>query len=215
MHFGFWISSLRHTSVASSVVLVTTYPLLVAAASPLVTGDRPARRTVLGILVALAGSAVIAYHDAGVSEGALWGNLLAVLGSATVAGHFLIGRRLRVRLSLLAYVAVVYPVAALCLLAAALAAGDTLAGFAPATYLWMALLGLGPQVLGHSTLNWALKHLTAVAVTTAVMAEPVGASLLVWLALGEAPARLQALGGAVVLTGVALALTAERQHAAA
>ncbi len=210
LHFGFWISSLQHTSVASSVLLVTTNPLLVAAASPLVPGDRPSHRTVAGILVALSGSAAIAYGDAGIDPGSLFGNALALAGSAAVAAHYLIGRQLRARLSLLAYIAVAYPVAAVCLLLAAVATGNPLTGFAAPAYLWMVLLGLGPQVLGHSSLNWALKHLSAVAVTAAVMGEPVGASLSVWLVLGEAPTLLQVAGGAVVLAGVFLALKPER-----
>lgn len=213
MHFGFWITSLDHTSVASSVLLVTTNPLLVAVASPLATGDRPSRRTVTGILVALAGSATIAYSDAGVDPGSVYGNALALLGSVTVAGHFLIGRQLRAELSLLAYVAAVYPVAALCLVVAAGVAGQPLVGFPVGALPWMVLLGLGPQLLGHSSLNWSLRHVSAVAVTTVVMAEPIGASVLVWGVLGEAPTVLQALGGAVVLAGVYLALTGERRAA--
>lgn len=208
-HFGFWISSFQHTSVASSVLLVTTSPLLIAAVSPLVTGDRPTARMVAGVLLAIAGTGVIAYGDAGVDRGSLWGNALALLGAAAVAGYYLIGRQLRASLSLLAYVAVVYPVAAVCLVTAAVASGGALTGYAPATVGWMVLLGLGPQVLGHTSLNWALKYVSAVTVSTVVKAEPVLASLLVWLVLGEAPTVLQVTGGAVVLAGVYLTVSGE------
>lgn len=210
-HFGFWISSFEYTSVASSVLLVTTSPLLVALVSPLVTGDRPSARTLLGILIALTGSTAIAWGDAGIDPGSLFGNLLAVLGAVAVAGYYVIGRALRARLSLLAYVSLVYPAAALGLIGTALAFGHPLVGYSPATVLWMVLLGLGPQVVGHSSLNWVLKYMSATAVSTVVKAEPVIASVLVWLLLGEAPTVLQVTGGTVVLAGVYLALSGERR----
>ena len=208
-HFGFWISSFEHTSVASSVLLVTISPLFVAMAAPLFTGDQPTRRMVIGILIALAGTGFIAYGDAGADPGSLWGNFLAVMGAVAVAGYYIIGRRLRASLSLLAYVALVYPTAALGLIIAAALSGNNLVGYAPPTLLWMALLGLGPQVIGHTAFNWALKYVDPVVVSTVVKAEPVIASLLVWLVLGEAPTLVQAAGGAVVLAGVYLTVSGE------
>lgn len=213
-HFGFWISSFEHTSVASSVLLVTTSPLFIALAAPAFTGDRPTRRMIFGIGVALSGTGFIAYGDAGVDPGSLWGNALAVLGAVAVAGYYIIGRRLRSGLSLLAYVALVYPSAALGLIGGALLSGNSLVGYAPGVALWMVLLGLGPQVIGHSSLNWALKYVDPVVVSTVVKAEPVIASLLVWLALGEAPTWVQAAGGAVVLAGVYLTVSGERRTTA-
>jgi len=213
-HFGFWISSFEHTSVASSVLLVTTSPLFIALAAPVFTGDRPTRRMILGIAIALSGTAFIAYGDAGMDSGSLWGNSLAVLGAVAVAGYYIIGRRLRAGLSLLSYVALVYPTAALCLIGSALVVGNSMLGYAPGVAVWMVLLGLGPQVIGHSSLNWALKYVDPVVVSTVVKAEPVIASLLVWLALGEAPTWVQAAGGAVVLAGVYLTVSGERRPAA-
>lgn len=210
LHFSFWITSLYYTSVASSVVLVTTNPLLVALLSHWFTRDKVSRMAVLGIVVALSGSSLIAFTDAELGLGALQGDVLALLGSAAVAGHVLVGRRLRRELSLLAYVAVAYPVAAAVLVGAAALAGGPLTGFAPATYSYLLLLGLLPQLLGHSSLNWALGHLSAVAVSSAVMAEPVGATLLAFLFLKEVPRVSQIVGGAVVLSGVYLVLRSEQ-----
>lgn len=213
LHFAFWITSLGYTSVASSVVLVTTAPLFVAPISHWLTGDRVSWRMVLGILVALGGTAVIAFGAAGADPGALLGNGLALLGAATVAGHHLMGRRLLRELPVAAYISVVYPTAALALFVAALASGGPLAGYAPETYGYLVLLALIPQVLGHSSLNWSLSRLSAVAVSTAVMAEPVGATLLALLLLGEAPRPTELLGGAIVLAGVYVALRGERPRA--
>ena len=206
LHFAFWIASLRYTSVTSSVVLVTTTPLMVAMLPSRWTGDSISRRTVLGILIALLGITLIAFGDAGAGPGTLWGDGLALLGAAAMAGNWVVGRRLMRQLPLPAYISVIYPVAALVLLAAAAVSGGPFTGFAPATYAALVMLALLPQVIGHSTLNWALSRLGAVAVSTAVMGEPVGATLLVLLFLGEAPGWSQVGGGAVVLAGVYLAL---------
>ncbi|HLC30934.1 MAG TPA: DMT family transporter [Dehalococcoidia bacterium] len=209
LHFAFWIASLDYTSVAASVVLVTTAPLMVAPLSYWLTGDRVTRQTLGGILIGLIGIGLIAFGNALSEAGSLVGDGLALLGAAAMAGHQLAGRRLRRRLSLPAYIAVIYPVAAVALWGAAGISGGPLIGFSAATYGYLLLLGLLPQVLGHSMLNWSLGHLSAVAVSTAVMAEPVGATVLAFLVLGEAPGMNEVLGGAVVLGGVYLALRGE------
>jgi drug/metabolite transporter (DMT)-like permease len=211
LHFATWIASLRLTSVASSVVLVTTSPLWIALAAPFTTGDPVSRRALLGVLTAITGAGIIAAGDAGIDPGALAGNLLALAGAWAIAGHRLTGRRLRARLSLMAFVATVYPIAAVCLVSAAVLAGEPLSGFSATTYHAIAALGLVPQVIGHSAFNWALGYLSPVTVSTALTTEPIAASLLAWAVLGEPPTATQAAGGVVVLTGVYITLRADRR----
>ncbi len=79
-----------------------------------------------------------------------------------------------------------------------------LSGYSPRTWLWLVLLALGPQILGHSSLNWALKHLTATFVTLAVLGEPLLSSLLAWWILHEVPSLFTLLGGACVLAGIVM-----------
>jgi len=211
LHFGAWIYSLAMTSVAASVVLVTTYPLFVGVASHVILKERLSGRMIAGLLVAVAGAAVIGAGDWGGGGGGaggshrLAGDGLAMLGSVAVAGYFLIGRRLRVRMSLVAYVAPVYAVAAVTLMAVALASGVTLTGYSARVWLWLAMLALVPQIVGHSSLNWALRHLTATSVTIVVLAEPVGSTALAWLVLHERPTVWAVVGGCVVLSGIAVA----------
>lgn len=138
------------------------------------------------------------------------GDLLALLGAMAAAGYFLIGRQLRARLSLLAYVFPVYSTAALALLAAVGLGGAGVAPESPKVWLWLLLLAIGPQILGHSSLNWALRYLSATFVTIAVLGEAVGATLLAWWLLEEAPSAWSLVGGALVLSGIALASHAER-----
>ena len=205
VHFAAWIASLEHTSVASSVVLVTTSPLLIAAVSRVAYRERLTAPVAGGIALGVMGSLVLALGDRAAGESELFGDLLALLGAVAAAAYFLIGRRVRMQLSNVSYVAIVYPASAVALLAAVAATGTPITGFDASTYAMLALIGLVPQLLGHTSLNWALGHLSATLVAVAVMAEPVGATLLAWLVLGEAPPPASVAGGGLVLTGVYLA----------
>ncbi|GAB4501643.1 MAG: DMT family transporter [Anaerolineales bacterium] len=208
LHFASWISSLEFTSVASSVVLVTTTPLWVALAAPLVLKESISRGVWLGMTLALTGGILVALSQdsaAGTASRPLWGNFLAVSGAWAAAGYLLIGRRLRERLSLIPYIFVVYGMAALTLLGFMFAAGQSPLGYPPATYLWLLALALIPQLLGHSTFNWALGHLPASFVSITLLGEPIGSIILAFLILKESPSGLELAGGACILLGIFLA----------
>ncbi len=205
LHFALWIASLSHTSVASSVVLVTATPLFVALASWLLFAERLRRATFAGIAVSLVGAMLIGY--AGVRHGgtAVSGNLLALSAAVAMAGYLLIGRRVRRSAGLLPYTTVVFGAAALLLLAAAALSGTPFSGYGRDTCLALLALALVPQLMGHMSLNWALRFLPATMVTVAVLGEPVGASCLAWMVLGEPPGLLEVAGGVLMLLGIALA----------
>ncbi len=205
VHFATWISSLAYTSVAASVVLVSTSPLFVGLGSFLILRERLSRPLVVGLVIATVGSIIIGMDDWGQGTHRLTGDLLALAGAISVAVYFLIGRRLRARLSLLAYVFPVYSTAAVTLMVVAALAGVRLGGYLALQWLWLLLLALGPQITGHSSLNWALRHLPATYVTLAVLGEPIGSSILAWIILGELPGPVTVLGGALVLAGIAVA----------
>lgn len=207
-HFATWITSLEYTSVASSVALVSTSPLWVALFSWIVLREPPKPSLALGLALALGGSVFISYAEAraAISARPFLGNALALAGALAVSGYWLIGRRMRRRLALVPYVTVVYGSAALALLAAALLSGQPLTGFKPSTYIWFLLLALLPQLLGHSSFNWALGHLPAAYVAIATLGEPLGAALLAFLFLGEAPSALKAVAAVLILAGIYLAL---------
>jgi drug/metabolite transporter (DMT)-like permease len=141
---------------------------------------------------------------------AVAGYALAILGAACAAGYFLIGRHLRIGLPLSRYVGIVYPMAGVMLAALALVSQQPLAGFEPRTYLMLGLLALVPQLIGHSALNWSLRYLPAAVVTVAVLGEPVGATALAAIVLGEVPTLQEASGAGIVLVGVWVALTGGR-----
>ncbi|MFO7769506.1 MAG: DMT family transporter [bacterium] len=218
LHFMTWILSLSYTTVVSSVVLVSTTPIWVALASRSVLGEAVGPRAWAGVMAAVAGSLIIAWSDAGAGEvfagrAPLLGDLLALAGAWCVAVYYLAGRRLRRTMDTVSYVSLVYGGAAVIALLAAFLTRTPLTGFGPNTYLYLVLIALVPQIIGHTSFNWALGHVSATLTTTAVLLEPVGSGLLAWWILSEAPAVGGAMGGVVVLTGIWLAAGAEPERA--
>lgn len=207
LHFGSWISSLTLTSVTSSVVLVTTSPLFVALGGALWLREPIPRRFWPALLLASAGAVLVGVGEThGGSPGShpAAGNALALLGAVAMAGYLLIGRRLA-RLETGDYVAVVYGGAAGFLVLSCLATGAPLTGFRSQDWLWLALLALIPQGIGHTLLNWAMRRAPARLVSLAILGEPLGTSLLAVVLLNEVPGRLQVAGAGLILLGLALA----------
>lgn len=208
LHFASWIASLRYTSVASSVVLVTLNPLLLSLAGYIIWGERLTRLLGIGIGLAITGSVCIAWHDFQASTrhtpAALYGDLLAVGGAVMMSAYLLCGRLARPYISLPRYAGLVYACAAVLLWTVCLAISLPIVNYSGRTYFILLLLGLGPQLIGHTILNWALAYLSPTIVALAILAEPLGASLLAWLFLGETLLWLQAAGGMLILVGIGL-----------
>jgi drug/metabolite transporter (DMT)-like permease len=208
LHFWSWIASLNLTTVAASVVLVNTQPVIVALLSAALLDEAPARRQWIGIAVAVGGAVIVAAPDlslsAGSSRRALLGDLLAFLGAIAAALYFLVGRRLRAKLDLWPYVALVYGACFLVLVVFALAVGAPLYPQATREIAIFAGLALGPMLIGHTGCNWALRYLPAYVVNVALLGETVGATLLAAALPGirEVPPITTLAGGALILAGI-------------
>ena len=218
VHFALWNASLALTSVAASTTLVSCSPLFVGLGGRLL-GEPPSRRTWLGIGLAVAGAVAIGLGDAGPvhtggpgSTGALLGDAMAFAGSAAMAGYLLLGRAARRRLPVATYAASVYGVAAAVLLPACLLTGSALLGYRAGSWLALAAIVAGPQLLGHTVFNALLARVSATVVAVAILTEPVGATALAWLLLDELPAATFWLGAPLVLAGVWLTVTGERER---
>jgi drug/metabolite transporter (DMT)-like permease len=207
-HFATWIPSLSYTSVAASTVIVTTQPLWVALFGRLI-GERTSRRALIGIAVALGGTLVITGGDLGGGGRAVMGDLLALAGALCAGVYVLAGRKLRRDMSVVVYTSIVYTAATLMLAVVMAASGTRFTGYSGRVWLLFALMTIGPQFLGHTVFNYVLGHVRASVVAVAVMAEPVGATLLALAILGEAPSTGALLGGALILAGVYVAVVAE------
>jgi drug/metabolite transporter (DMT)-like permease len=207
-HFATWISSLSFTTVAASAVLVQTLPLWVAAFGRFI-GERPSRRALAGMGVAIVGTAIIAGGGFHAGSRAVLGDVLAIAGAIFAAIYVLLGRSLRQQLSLVTYSSIVYASSACVLGVVMVASGTAFVGYPSKTWLMFVLITVGPQFLGHTTFNYLLGHVRASIVAVALLAEPVGATILAWVILGEPPGVATVVGGTVVLVGVYLAIAAE------
>jgi drug/metabolite transporter (DMT)-like permease len=219
IHFATWITSLRYTSVASSVVLVSTGPIWVALVSPFLLHERLSRPAVIGLALAIVGGIVIAADDVckwsprircvGVDQllqgSAMWGNLLALFGAWAVTGYLVLGRQLRPTVRLFPYILIAYGTAAMWLAAAMLAVGQSPLGLPPMAYAWILVLAILPQLVGHSTYNWALGFLPAALVALATLGEPIGSTVLAYVILDEHPSLMVLGGGVLILGGIYLA----------
>lgn len=205
LHFVLWISSLSYTTVASSVVLVTTSPIFVAIASHFLFHEKLSRHTILGIVICLVGAVLIGYGDWRIGSKPFLGDMLAFFGTLSVVGYLLIGRRLRQNTGLLSYSCLVYSSAALFLLLAVFTLNYRLSGYSATTYLMFVLLALLPQILGHLSINWALGFVPVTLVAIAVLGEPVGAAALAFVILNESPTFTQIGGSILILSGVFVA----------
>ena len=211
-HFLTWTFSLRYTSVASSVLLVTLHPVLVAFLGRRLLGEPVSPRLAAGIGLALAGTAVTTGGDVRISLATMGGDLLALAGAATFTGYLLIGRAVRSRTGTAGYSVPVYAVVAICSVVVAPLTGGAVI---PGGRTLLACLGLAAvcTILGHTVFNWTLRHLRTALVSTSLLGEPVITTLLAMPILRELPPLSAVAGGAVILAGLGLALT-ERPESA-
>jgi drug/metabolite transporter (DMT)-like permease len=223
-HFALWNASLALTSVGAATTLVSCTPLFVGIGARFL-GEAPGRRTWAGIVLATVGAVVIGVSDAlaGPVAGAeattgasgLLGDVLAFAGAAAVAVYLLIGRVMRRRLPVSTYAASVYGTAAAVLLPACLLTGSSLGGYAAGSWLAVAGVVVGPQLLGHTVFNSLLTSVSATVVSVVLLIEPVGATALAWLLFHELPAAGFWVGAPLVLAGSWLAIIGEQAGAEA
>lgn len=206
LHFGLWITSLSYTSIASSVVLVTVHPAFVAVISYFLWGERVNKLAIGGIVVAFAGVILVNYSGFIFGSQAILGDLMALIAGFAMGAYLIIGRQLRARIDILSYLAILYTCSAVILLIATLSFGYNLFGYSNTTYLMMILLALVPQLIGHSTLNLAVRLIPVMFVSVAILGEPVGATLLGYFILGEVPTANEITGGLLILVGIFLVM---------
>ena len=202
LHFGLWITSLNYTSIASSVILVTSHPVFVAVISRFLWGERLKKLTIIGIVVALIGVIFISYGGFTFGSRAILGDSLALIAGLSMGAYLIIGGQLRARIDILSYLTIINTFAAVMLLAATMISDHSLFGYSPATYIMLILLALVPQLVGHSCLNLALRLIPVTFVSVAILGEPVGATLLGCVILREMPTTNEIVGGLLVLGGI-------------
>ena len=226
LHFISWTTSLEYTDVVSSVMLVSTVPVWVALLSPLFLHERASRFAIFGMSLTILGGFIITISDVcqiraggiscnfvstSIGNRALLGDLLALVGAVMAAGYVMIGRKLRPGMELISYVFVVYGIAALVLIILVIITGNTFLGYPSEAYGWLVLLALVPQLIGHTSFNWALRYLSASFVSIALLGEPIGSAILAYIFLAEAPTFGNIIGAILILIGIYLASISEQK----
>lgn len=207
-HFATWILSLEYTSVLISVVLVNSNPLWVAALEVFFLRAQLGRWVIIGLIIGIVGSIIVAIPPTGTIESGsnpLLGVFLAISGAITVAVYFVIGRKLRGKLSLLPYIWLVYGCAAIVLLGVVLIMGIPITGYSSQGYFYLVAMALIPQLIGHSSFNYVLKYFPATYVGIAVQLEPAFSAIIAFFLFSEIPLPFQIAGSAIILAGVVLA----------
>lgn len=223
VHFTAWVTSLQYTTVLVSVVIVSTGPIWVAILEVFFLHIRLSRLVVMGLLVALTGGVLIGIPlngslEAGQAgenfEATAAGALLSLVGALTVSVYMLIGRKLRTKLPVIPYVWLVYGVATASTVIVIGVTSTPVSGFRPQGYLVLLAMGLVPQLLGHSSLNYLLEYFPAAMVSMFSQLEPIGSAILAVILFQELPPGKQIVGSLIIIIGVILASRGEFRAAA-
>jgi len=215
IHFIAWVSSLQYATVLVSVVIVSSVPIWVAMLEVIFLSIRLSRPVVIGLLIALTGGISISLplggSEAGaapasaVENAALLGASLAWIGALAISAYMLIGRKLRARLPLIPYIWLVYGIATLVMTAVILLTATPVFGFSSEGYWVLLVMGLVPQLLGHSAVNFVLEYFPATLVSLFSQLEPIGSAVLAFILFSELPPAQQIIGSGIIITGVFLA----------
>lgn len=225
LHFAAWITSLEYTTIASSVVLVCTNPLWVALLSPIAIKEKVSKQVIIGLLFSLLGTVIISISGICKFNGTLTcppineilntktllGNFLALFGAWMAAGYILIGRKLRLKTSTLTYSTLVYSISAIFLVIFVFISGQKFIGFSSQTYFYLLLLAIIPQLIGHTSFNWALGYLSATFIAITILGEPIGAMILGYIVFSEKPSPLNLIGAILILIGILIAFITKKQ----
>lgn len=205
-HFITWFESLKYTSVASSVVLVTLQPIFAMFGVRIFFKEEIAKPGAAGALFAVLGSFIIGWGDFKIGGQALYGDMLAILGAIFVTGYWLFGQLLRRKVSVLIYAFLVYGASTITLLLYNIALNLDFTGYS--AYNWQLFLGLAviPTIFGHTVFNWAIKYISAATISVTILAEPIGSIILAYIFLSETITLTQLLGSAVIFSGIIIYL---------
>ncbi|MBE6918513.1 MAG: EamA/RhaT family transporter [Ruminococcaceae bacterium] len=203
LHFSAFFESLRHTSIASAVLLSDVEVLFTALGSILIFRKKLNRQCWLAVALALIGAALVALADSG-GESSLWGNALALGSTFLLALYTMIGASVRSRISNTTYTFVAYGCAAVTVLVISLVSGTPLTGYGANNLLTALGMAVLCTLLGHSVFTWGLKYLPPAYISTVKLLDPVFSALWGLLLFAEKPSLQVIVGGVIVIVGVFL-----------
>jgi len=210
LHFALWISSLKLTSVAASVILVDTSPFFAIIFAYIFLKEGVDRRFLLGLLMCFVGTIFILGSDLGLGQN-FYGDILSILGGILAGFYFFVGRKMRSRIDFVLYVTCVYGLSAFFLLLLMITYHIPLVGYSSVDYVIFLLLAAGPSCLGHNSYNYSLKYMKASSVSATVYGEALGSTILAAFLLGETPTAVVLLGAVLIMVGMYFAVIKQEQ----
>lgn len=206
-HFSLWITSLKLTSVASSVILVAAHPFLVGPVSHYLFREKLSILNIIGIMLSIFGVIILVYGNYGLSSIALdslEGNILALLGGVAAGFYILGGRKMRKKVSVTSYVFVVYGASTMALLLICLIFNAPVYNISIQDYQIILLMAIISGIFGHTFYNWSLKYIRTSIVSVVLLGEPLASTLFAYAIpwIHQVPSEYTILGGAVILIGI-------------
>ena len=201
-HFTFFITSVKETSVAASVLLATCHVVYVAILGWIFFGEKLSKKAISGTIIALLGILVLFGGDLLDNPGNFKGNIFAFISGILAGLYYFNGRKLRKIISLPTYALVVYFFSFLTMYVMVLFQNLDYTNVPMSEIQLFLLMALVPTLLGHTMQNWALGYLPAYIVSISLLAEPVGSGILAWLFFQEIPSLGVIFGGLIVIFGL-------------
>jgi len=211
LHFYFWIASLKYTSIASSVVLVSTNPFFVVIISLLLIKEKFSSKILIALLASFIGTLIITASDGNlfgtkIDKTALFGDLLAIIGAFSVSFYFIIGSSLRKSMDTNKYITLVYTSAAVFITILVAFANVSITNYSAKDFSFMFLLAIIPQLIGHTAFNWVLKYLKAAAVAITTLGEIIGSSILAYIFFGQTISFCQFVGILFIMSAILISI---------
>lgn len=205
LHFTLWIGSLHYTSVASASVLVTVHPVMLIVAESVLFNKKFKGLVWVGVFIAFSGSVLLGISDntyAGQFPNALFGNTLAFMAAIIFVIYFLIGRSIRQKTEWIDYVFNVYLYAAItCIILTIIWVGGI--PYMSISAIWIGIaLAIGPTIIGHGSMNYAVKYVTPTLLSTLILTEAIFAAIAAYFIFSEIPSAFSMIAMVVIMMGV-------------
>jgi drug/metabolite transporter (DMT)-like permease len=204
-HFGTWVTSLDHTSLAHSLLFVTSHPIIIVIGTALLV-RRPHKLETIGALIGLFGAAITLLDAKNDGDVTLWGDMLAFAGAITVVGYIVAGRILREWMPVFVYAVPVTLIGAVLLIPLSIATGEETSaiGWIESDLLsWFILLAFLAGIVGHTGLNACLRWLPPLTISFAVTLEPIIGAFIGWFFFSEGvPGKWTWIGGSILILGI-------------
>ena len=198
-HFITWIASLQLTSIANSIFLESMHPLFGVFVSIIFLREPPHRSILPAFVLAILGLFIIVYADINQAGNQLSGDILAILSALCLALYLMIARMHKGEQDFIKYLIYIYGAASFFCAIYIVINGDMFLGYSKDSWIFIFLLAIGPNLVGHSILNWSSRHIQIFKVNLVMLMEPVLATLSGIIFISEFPQSTFYLGAGLIL----------------